>query len=71
MKITLQELLRQAYCEGWRRSLEAYAVWKNGEQLTAMGRRARDEMANTERNCEEAFTLWLENQKDTYGRDSG
>lgn len=68
-KATMREILKAAYIEGWRRSLEGYAIWKNGEQLTAMGRRARDEMAKAEEVAGPEFEVWLEKQKEAYGRD--
>lgn len=66
--LTMKDLLREAYYEGWRQSLLMYSVWKNGEQLTAMGRRARDEMAKTPENAGPEFDSWLEKQREAFGR---
>ncbi len=46
----LQDLLQQAYVEGWRKSLEAYSVWKDGQQLTAMGRKEIAEAAGASKS---------------------
>jgi hypothetical protein len=69
-KTTMGALLKAAYIEGWRRSLEGYSIWKNGEQLTAMGRRARDEMAKAEEVAGPEFEIWLAKQKEAYGKES-
>lgn len=70
-KITMGALIEAAYLEGWRKSLETYSVWKSGEQLTAMGRSARDEIRKAPSVCREEFLLWLERQKQAYGKDEG
>ena len=67
----LSDLLEETYYAGWRRCLEAYSVWSNGEQLTAMGRRMRDEMAKTKEMAGPEFKLWLDKQRETFGPGEG
>ena len=41
----MSQMLEQAYRDGYTDALKNYAVWKNGEQLTAMGRNVKDVLA--------------------------
>lgn len=69
-KLTLLELLEQAYVEGWRRGVEAYAVWKDGQQLVGMGRYClSDAQKAAPEDAKPLFELWLEKQRAAFGRD--
>lgn len=65
-RMTMRQLVEAAYVEGWRRSLEAYSIWKNGEQLTAMGRNMRAEQARAPETCKDEFERWLARQRETF-----
>lgn len=65
-QLNIRQLVEDAFLEGWRVSLEAYSVWTNGEQLTAMGRRMRDEQAKAPQNAKIYFDSWLDRQKNKF-----
>jgi hypothetical protein len=66
----MQELLRQAYLDGWQKSLSEHAWWKDGRQLIGSGRISLSEaLQSSSSDIEHLFERWLERQKETYGRD--
>lgn len=67
-KLTMKDLLQQAYVEGWRKGVEAYAVWKDGRQLVGMGRFSLgDAQKSAPEDAQPLFEIWLRKQREAFG----
>lgn len=63
MSLNVRQLVEDAFLAGWRSSLEAYSVWKDGQQVTAMGRNMREEQKTADKNAKDYFDAFLEQQR--------
>jgi hypothetical protein len=63
----IAELVEAAYLEGYRVGMEAYAWWKDGEQLLGNGRiRLADAMKNAPDDAREHYKRFLEKQRERF-----
>ena len=60
----IAELVEAAYLEGYRKGMEAYAWWKDGEQLLGNGRvRWSDAVKNAPDEAREHYKRFLDGQR--------
>lgn len=68
----IAELVEAAYLEGYRRGMEDYAWWKDGEQLLGNGRvRLSDAMKNAPDDAREHYRRFLEKQRARFDEQRG
>ena len=60
----IAELVEAAYLEGYRKGMEAYAWWKDGEQLLGNGRvRLSDALKRAPDDARELYRSFLDGQR--------
>ncbi len=63
----IAELVEAAYLEGYRKGMEAYAWWKDGEQLLGNGRvRLADAMKSAPDDARELYKRFLDGQRERF-----
>lgn len=69
-KMTVAEVLEAAYVDGWRKGVEAYAVWKDGRQLVGMGRISLgDAQKAAPEDAKPFFEMFMQRQRRTFDGD--
>jgi hypothetical protein len=64
---TLADVLESAYIEGFRKGVEAYAWWKDGEQFVGSGRYSlSDARKSSAEDAKPMFDTWLERQREAF-----
>lgn len=70
MKLTIGQLLEQAYLEGWRKGVESYAWWKDGQQLVGSGIvRLSDALKAAPQEAQDYYRSFLERQREKHDDD--
>ena len=63
----IAELVEAAYLEGFRKGMEAYAWWKDGEQLLGNGRvRLADAQKSAADDAREHYRRFLDGQRERF-----
>lgn len=69
-KRTVAEIIEDAFVMGWRKGVEAYAVWKDGQQLVGIGRfTLSDAQKSAAEDAKPFFEQFMSHQRAVFDGD--